>query len=232
MTDLYLVGESHFDLYGYGRLMRIFRFLRPFAIATEDTGTEFHEALQISKKLQQPKTLEIAIQNALKQFPKANHETLKLWLRSVHYSVQAISDYSTPNSIPVLYCDDPAVLTEVDFRGAWGNQPSSANAEMTRFLSLPPEAAKQDIQIEYEQEYYPISDLPELVEFYSKRDNFAEPLLRQQISRRRLQQGVLVYACGLDHLYGNYRPNLFDRLADLNPIRMKLSDADRLPAVQ
>lgn len=228
MTDLYLVGTSHFDLDGYSRLIRIFRFLRPFAIASEDTRTDFHGALQISKKWQQPETLEIAIQNALKLFPNANHETLKLWLRSVHYSVQAISNYSTPNNIPVLYCDDPAVLTEVDFRGAWGDQPSSANAEMTRFLSLPPEAAKQDIQIEYEQEYYPISDLPELVEFYSKRDSFAEPLLRQQILGRRLQQGALVYACGLDHLYGNYHPNLFDRLADLSPKRMKLSEADKL----
>jgi len=33
---------------------------------------------------------------------------------------------------------------------------------------------------------------------------------------------------GLDHIFGNYHPNLFDRLSDISPQRMKLSEADKL----
>ena len=90
--------------------------------------------------------------------------------------------------------------------------------------------SRRDVAHEYAQEYYFVSDDPSLVQFYSARDAVAEQILRQQLLQPT--KGLLVHVGGLDHIYGDYHPNLFDRLADLNPIIMKLSAADNLPAVQ
>ncbi len=51
---------------------------------------------------------------------------------------------------------------------------------------------------------YPVKDCKELVDYYLARNQLTEQILRSNA-------GNVAYVCGLDHIFGDYQPNLFDR---------------------
>lgn len=221
-----LIGTSHLDLNGYDRLNRLLKHLKPSVIGVEETEKSFEETSRFAELVACPKNLEAVINNAQKQFPEAKPETLRLWLSKAFYENRAVSDYSRANHIPIVYCESPEEIAHFEEKIRNNRILKKVPKELSMFLSLTPEQARQDIEKEYARQVYPVADFPELVKFYSKRDEFAESVLRQSILRQ--QQINLVYVCGLDHIFGDYHPNLYDRLLDLNPRRIKLNEADNL----
>ncbi len=211
---LTLIRTSHLDLEGHSRLRKLLNHLKSSVIGIEETS-------KLIKALSNPQVFEQTLSNAQKRFPNANHETLKLWLSSTNYENKAIDEYSTSNDIPIIYCDNPQELDKVDFEGAASEPKSSLNQEIEKFLRLSPKNARLNIKQEYSLMEYSVKDCAELVAFYQIRDKHSEQILREQT-------GNIVYVCGLDHLFGDYHPNLFDRLSDLNPNRIKLIEADKL----
>jgi len=159
------------------------------------------------------------------QFPDANCETLKQWVYSIDYESRAIIQYHTRHNVPIIYCDSPQELEKVDFDSEARKSDSSLIKSMETFLRLSPEDARRDLAKEYSQSEYPVNDCKKLVDFYQARDEYTEKILRREIKRC---SGNFVYVCGLDHIFGDYHPNLFDRISDLNPRRMKLSEAYQL----
>lgn len=218
---LALIGTSHLDLDGYDRLRKLLGHLKPSVIGIEETSDDFDETSNLVRALSDTQTFENALANAKKKFPNADSETLKQWLSSVHYENRAIGEYSNANGVPILYCDNPQELEKVDFEAEAGRKESSLNRRIETFLRQSPENARLDIRQEYSLTEYPVKDCAELVAFYQARDKHTEQILRSQT-------GNIVYVCGLDHIFGDYHPNLFDRLSDLNPKRIKLSEADKL----
>ena len=218
---LTLIGTSHLDMDGYDRLSKLLAYLKPSVIGIEETREDFEGTSNLVRALSNPQTFENALSNAKKQFPDANHDTLKQWLSSIHYENEAIGEYSTANDVPIIYCDNPQELEKVDFDAEARNKDSSLNRGIEAFLRQSPQEARLDIRQEYSLTEYPVKDCVELVAFYQGRDKHTEQILRSQT-------GNVVYVCGLDHIFGDYHPNLFDRLIDSHPGRMKLSEADQL----
>lgn len=218
---LTLIGTSHLDLDGYDRLSHLLAYLKPTVIGIEETQEDFNETSNLVKVLSNPQILENAIANASKQFPDAIHETLRQWLSSVNYENKAIAEYSAINNVPIVYCDNPQELRKVDFDSEANKAESTLNRGIEAFLKQTPEEARLDLRKEYSQAMYPVKDCEDLVAFYQARDKHTAQILREQT-------GNVVYVCGLDHIFGDYHPNLFDRLTDLNPKRMKLCESDRL----
>lgn len=216
-----LIGTSHLDLDGYDRLKKLLNHLKPSVIGIEETREDFEETSNLVRALSNPQVFEQTLKNTQRQFPNANPDTLKLWLSSTNYENRAISEYSVSKGIPIIYCDNPEELVKVDFESEASIPKSSLNQGIEEFLRLSPKEAKLDISQEYSLTEYPVKDCVELVAFYQARDKFTEQTLR-------VQKGNVVYVCGLDHIFGDYHPNLFDRLSDINPKRMKLSEADKL----
>ena len=218
---LTLIGTAHFDINGYNRLGKLLQKFNPDIIGIEETKEDSIETSDLVRRLTDKKTFLEALKNLQKKFPDSNPETLKLWLSSVNYEQRAVDDHSASKNIPVFYCDNPQVLADVDFKGEAENPKSPLNVKLGRILRLLPEELKSEIDREYSLTAYPVNDNPQLVRFYQERDRFTEALLRRQM-------GWVVYVCGLDHIFGDYHPNLFDRLNDLNPQRIKLNEADKL----
>jgi len=218
---LTLIGTSHLDLDSYDKLRKLFNHFKPSVIGIEETKEDFEDTSNLIRTLAKPQVFEQALKNAQRQFPSANLDTLKLWLSSTNYENRAISEYSISKEIPIIYCDNPQELVKVDFEGEAKKSKSSLNRGIETFLRLSPENARLDIRQEYSLTEYPVKDCADLLAFYQARDQYTEQILRVQI-------GNVVYVCGLDHIFGDYYPNLFDRLSDLNPQRMKSSEADKL----
>ncbi|MCH7568856.1 MAG: hypothetical protein IIA87_05540 [Nanoarchaeota archaeon] len=216
-----LIGTSHLDLDGYDRLKILLDHSKPSVIGIEETREDFEETSNLVRSLSNPQIFEQALRNAQRQFPNANPDTLRLWLSSANYETRAISEYLTSKNIQIIYCDDPKELVKVDFEEQARKSKSPLNQGIEKFLRLSPGEARLNISQEYSQTEYPVKDCAELVDFYQARDQFTEQILRAQ-------KGKVVYVCGLDHIFGDYHPNLFDRLSDINPKRIKLSEADRL----
>jgi hypothetical protein len=218
---LRLIGTSHLDLDGYDRLSDLLTYLKPSIIGIEETREDFYETSNLVKALSNPQILEKTLINAKKQFPEANHETLKQWLSSINYENKAITEYSTKNDVPIIYCDNAQELGKVDFDSEANKAESTLNRGIEAFLRQTPKEARLDLRKEYAQAKYLVKDCEDLVAFYQARDEHTEQILRKQ-------NGDIIYVCGLDHIFGDYHPNLFDRLTDLNPNRMKLCEADKL----
>jgi len=218
---LTLIGASHLDLDGHDRLSNLLTYLKPTIIGIEETMKDFEETSNLVKTLSDPQIFEKALMNARKQFPEANQETLRQWLSAIHYENKIISEYSATNDVPIMYCDNLQELEKVDFDSEAKKTDSSLNREIEAFLRQTPEEAKLDIRREYLKSEYPVKDCEDLMAFYQARDQHTEKVLRSQTED-------IVYVCGLDHIFGDYHPNLFDRLSNLNPRRMKLSEADKL----
>jgi len=218
---LTLIGTSHLDLDGECRLRKLLQYLNPSMIGIEETEADFKETSDLVRKLSNRDTFERAFSNAHKQFSKTNPKTLRLWLSSLNYENRVIGKYSTSNNIPILYCDNPQELAKVDFDGEAKKPQSLLNVELEKFLMLSPKNAREDIDKEYSLAESPVKDSSSLVKFYQARDRLTEQVLRTQT-------GNVVYVCGLDHIFGDYHPNLFDRLVDINPQRKKLNEADKL----
>jgi hypothetical protein len=219
MKMLTMIGCSHLDVDGYDRLKKLLDHLKPTVIGVEDTERDWNGASHLFRT--GSPNYEQAVMNGGVYFPNADRRTLRLWFSSLGYIGLAIDEYSVTNSIPLIFCDDPEILIKVDFERSASNPASAVNQGLEGFLRLSPMDARADIAKEYATEEYPVRDSAPLVEFYQSRDRFTERKLRAAESN-------LVYVCGLDHIFGDYHPNLFDRLSDLGPARIKLSEADKL----
>ncbi len=65
----------------------------------------------------------------------------------------------------------------------------------------------------------------EVLQLLREADPFMESGVRKAYEENPRETGVFV--CGNDHFFGNYGNNLYERLADLSPVRLKLPDMDR-----
>jgi len=87
----------------------------------------------------------------------------------------------------------------------------------------------EELQRQIDESYLDISVLglqkdPALFkELCHDRDEFAESKIREAFSATKQS---MVYIGGAAHIFGQYH-NLYDRLKDLNPTRMKLMDVDK-----
>ena len=219
--NITLIGTSHLDLDGYNRSKKLLNYLKPSAIGIEDTEEGYKESKEIVKIFSDPVAVEKAAQKIKGNIKAANIETLRLLLPTLDYDTRAVAEYYDTNNVLIIFCEYPEEIKRYTDSLKNHKNLDELMDDFNKFVILTPEEARNDIKRSYSKKAYHVSDLPELVQFYSKRDKFAESVLRQQ-------DGNIVYICGLDHIFGDYYPNLYDRLVDLSPERIKLNLADKL----
>ena len=63
---------------------------------------------------------------------------------------------------------------------------------------------------------------------YILRDQFAENILRKEIN---FEEKIILHIEEFGHIFAKY-DNLYDRLKDLNPKRIKLCDVDKISTIE
>jgi hypothetical protein len=216
---LYLIGTDHFDLKGYERLTAWLNYLKPAVLVIEETEQEYKESCKVLSKLSEKEAFEAALVNAKKIVPSANQETLEMFFRKFNYETSAVRDYCSRKNVPIVFGENPDFVSKMNFEEEAANPKSAINKATYRFLKMSPDEALKEIEDMYSELSYPVADLEPLMLEYQEREKFTAQVLRSQ----KLSDRV-VYYCGLDHLFGDHVPNLYDLLSDLKPLRLKLND--------
>ncbi|HYD03014.1 MAG TPA: hypothetical protein VEC16_01830 [Alphaproteobacteria bacterium] len=213
-----LLGISLIDFNGYYRLSTMLKKLQPQCVGIFETEEEHKEQLSHMSKLFSAEGRSLIFQHYLEDHPRSNIETLDRYLSpaSTFYFVNAVEDYCNNYDVPLLFCGDSGKVKKFDEEYS-KNTMDNFNKEMDKLLAMPIGDALNYV----ENEYYAkgqISKFNAIDEYISKSgDRHAEKLLRKS-------SGNIVYVSPIESIYGNYKPNLFDRLLDLRPIRIKLNE--------
>ena len=218
-----IITCSHLDFQKGERLRKLLKYYRPPLIGIETEAEEYHDSEKIAAALSDSQRLEFVCEKVQKMYQDANPQTIRMLMSTLFDDTIAVSSYVSEARIPLIFCDsvEESFLPQRYIKRMVQDKESKAVTEMAKILRLSPNEYLDSIAQEYSEPSYPVADNPSLVEFYSNRDQFTEALLVKQ------EQDIL-YICYLDHIYGDYHPNLWDRLQDLNPVRMKLNEADSL----
>ncbi|MEI7718657.1 MAG: hypothetical protein WCI72_02225 [archaeon] len=228
MAKLYLVGTHHLDLKGPERLEKFLGFVRPDTIGLESTVENFERRIKDHEQLRGQKLfLKLALGE--KYGPKAAENVIK-YFDMLGYELWVPSKFSVNNGrVTLTHCDeyqkeDMGAMSQEVF----GDRINDAQEITMDYIE---EIAKSDFA-ELQRtidEAYQNSSIRELQKdpavfkaLHPDRDERAEQKIREAVSQA---DHTLVYIGGAAHFFGDY-DNLHDRLKDLNPVRLKLSEVD------
>jgi len=198
--------------------MKLLHLLQPTVIGVEQTEEGFKDELTFEEMLSSAREFNITISSWMDIYPDANRETLRRFLAQSYTAPSGMTRYATSNRIPLVYCEHPGEAEKYVADAEQADFHDDPDLDMLHdVLCLDLEWARTHFRSIYGRDTYHVN--PDIVESCSLRDAYAE-------SRLRPLSGTIVHFGGLDHLFGEYHPNLADRLADLNPLLIRLHEAD------
>ncbi|MEK6939289.1 MAG: hypothetical protein AABX31_01030 [Nanoarchaeota archaeon] len=201
--ELHLVGTFHCDLQGQNRLQKLLSILSPDIVSVEYDPESVSQLNQLEKYKQSAEGMEIVIADFCKN-GNYHPETVRRSIPNLYFEYFASKEYCKKNHKPLIFSDTGDRIL--------GQQ----NVEY--IFSTPPQKIQQQTEIGYQNQV--LEMLPENIPDLLKRDAYTEVILRAL-------SGKVVHVAGAWHLLGNYH-NLYERLKNLNPIRMMLNQADFL----
>lgn len=228
MAQLYLVGTHHLDLKGPERLEKFLGFVRPDSIGLECTVENYHRRIQDHDQLKGQKLM-LRLMLKEQYGPEAAENVVK-YLDMLGYELWVPSRFSRENAgVTLVHCDeyrkeDMKAMTQEVF----GNRVNEAQEVTTNFID---DITKMDF-VDYQRGVdasYQDNSVAELKRdpasfktLILDRDERAEPKIRQAFSD---SNHTMVYVGGTMHFFGDY-DNLYERLKDLNPTRIRLPEVD------
>ncbi len=229
MTQLYLVGTHHTDLKGPERLEKFLGFVRPDTIGLESTIEDYHRRIQDHDQLNSQK---LVLRLMLKdKYGREAAENVLNYLDMLGYELWVPTKFSGKNiGVRLVHCDeykteDMKAMTQEVF----GDLVNEAQEVTTDYID---EIAKSDfaeLQRLIDASYQDISvaelekDNASFKTLILNRDERAELKIRQAFSE---VSHTMVYVGGAMHFWGDY-DNLYERLKDLNPTRIRLPEVDK-----
>jgi hypothetical protein len=229
MTQLYLVGTHHLDLKGPERLEKFLGFVRPDTIGLESTVENYHRRIQDHNQLKGQKLL-LRLMLKDQYGPEAAENVVK-YLDMLGYELWVPSKFSTENAgVRLVHCDeyrkeDIQAMTQEVF----GDSVNKAQEVTIDFIE---DIAKMDfadyqrrVDTSYQDNFVAElkNDPASFKTLILDRDERAEPKIRQAFFGSNY---TMVYVGGTMHFFGDY-DNLYDRLKDLNPTRIRLQEIDQ-----
>lgn len=202
--ELYLIGLGHYDLKGPERLQKLLQKISPDIVSVEyNPHTVIH--LNIIEKARKSQEGIQALIEDWRRKGNYDSETLRQFIPILNYEYFVAKEYCNKNNKSLIFSD----LGDIDIGQRWFHYT----------MSIPVEVTQQQIETAYHSEVItvPPVEIPNLI----KRDVYTETILRAL-------QGKVAHIVGAWHLFGNYH-NLYERMKDLNPIRIMLHQADALP---
>ncbi len=214
-SQLYLIGTVHNDFDGPRRLEKILEVLQPDQVTVEydqNRAINYHQ-LQVWLKTGIV-TEEKLARVFLREFSGTYLETSRRVVRVADYEYGVSLEYCQRRGINLHFSEELASAeTEIVLKD------SQIWQYLNSFLNLPPEEAINHISQLYQkidEEEIASSELERFA--LESRDKSTEKVIRA-LDRR------VVQVSGATHVFGAY-DNLYQRLQDLNPTRIKLCDAD------
>lgn len=220
MVHLYLVGTHHLDLKGPERLRKFLDWTKPDTIGIEISSKGVRKA-DINHAIYSSTVGQFLLG---REYPNKVTSTLLHIYRTIGYEVWIPLEFKTANpGTELLFCEE--------------NKDSAAarNKVLKVFRNradVEVDVSKIDCE-EYQRKVdakYDNHSLEEKLKnpelfplLFTYRDTNAERKIRKALCTSQL----FVYVGGFSHFFGDYSPNLYDRLHDLNPIRIKLKDVDK-----
>lgn len=205
-SKLYLVGTCHVDPQGQWSLMDFLERIRPDHITIEYDPLgllRLQERSRQRKDLVFPPDEELPSGELLRKIGAYEFEVSRYY---------AFNNNAIPHFVDVIPKDLP-----LDKLIEWGIE------GFVKFARLTPEQLSIEIEKMYERDFSEFLRSLTPIErhlFTTVRDEHAASIIRTL-------DGRVVHVGGLIHSFGPYH-NLYDRLADLNPKRIKLCDVDDL----
>lgn len=235
--EIYLIGINHYDLNGPARLETLLDHLRPRYVSVEIDEPRAQEAKQMEETLWGPDGLSAFEKEILSKFPMADPETVRETTKVTYFEYLTSRDYCQQNGIPTNL---PLILADSAKEAAKIYDDEETYKETAATLSMPPSGLTRVVEQWYQEN--PVNVLPSDVKRFNfvARDAYTEKKLRQLARKAAMYSRIkdffgkkqkkpdrIVHVGGLSHFFGNYT-NLFNRLTDLNPVRIKLNEADKL----
>ena len=230
--EIYLIGTNHFDLKGPERLEKLLNHLQPGYLSVEVDKLRARKAEQMEEELSEsPEKLKAIVVATRCFYPDANRETVRETIRIANFEYLVARDYcqqkGIPTSLPLILADSAESAAKI-------------NPEIYRDTAATSSMTLSELTEVVEQSYQDDFASPENLERFNSiaRDAYTETKLRRLARKVALYSKIkeffgqkwsdrIVHIGGLAHSFGNYH-NLFARLKDLNPVRIKLSEADQL----
>lgn len=244
MTNLYLVGTIHVDPKGPERLEKFLDFTRPSAICVEASERSYRETVETIPMLQRDAAqlqnwlrihrsfgmMSVPLPQEILDLPPGPQDILVSILKTagfedgVPHNFQR--EYSRVEIIPQI---DEA--TASDGQDLWREilQPEKGSVlspGLKAILGLADDiggfSQRVDKQYFVENEYEGASLLRRLGGVVSDMNGQYGPGIRRAV--QQFQDKTVVVVGGVDHFYGHV--NVFDKLRDFNPHRLRLCEVD------
>ena len=229
MVQLYLIGTHHLDLKGPERIEKFLGFVRHDTIGLESTVENYDRRIQDHEQLKSQKLL-FRLMLKDQYSPEAAENVVK-YLDMLGYELWVPSNFSRENSgVTLVHCDE---YRKVDMNAmtqeVFGDRVNEAQEVTTGYID---EIAKSDFAklqrtIDASYQDNTVAELQKVPASFKAlildRDERAEPKIRQAFSGAN---HTMVYVGGTMHFFGDYA-NLYERLKDLNPTRIRLPEVDK-----
>lgn len=229
MAKLYLVGIHHLDLKGPERLEKFLGFVRPDTVGLESTVENYDRRIQDHNQL---KSQNLLLRLMLKdQYGPEAAENVVKYLNMLGYEIWVPSQFSGKNTgVRLAHCDeykkeDIKAMTQEVF----GDNVNEAQEVTTNFIDEIARSDFAELQRRTDASYQDnsvaelLKDPTSFKTLILDRDERAEPKIRQAFLS---SNHTMVYVGGAMHFFGDY-DNLYERLKDLSPNRLRLSDIDQ-----
>jgi len=226
MKQLHMVGTSHEDFKGPERLEKFLRSVRPDYIGLESTVEGFDKEISCHNEMSSERsTYTIKLSEV---FGAKGAENMMIYMIMLGYESWVPSNYANENKgVTIVPCD---IYRAEDIHDQAQKVLGANNAfkSKDKLFDLV-KGELDDIQEILDSNYLDnsLSDIQEYPELFKRlcqdRDEVAEKKIRETFEATNHS---MAYIGGAGHIFGEYH-NLFDRLKDLNPTRMRLLDVDK-----
>jgi hypothetical protein len=243
MSSVILVGTVHGDDLGPKRLEKTLNYFQPQIIAMEASPKLFQEIIRdnkILKEMERLPTLQI------QRGPEM--ERIRVLQRCLGYELWVPEEYRKTSQDTNLQCIDlpddelEKSVLELEHQETLKNAnkvPSNSSAEASGELFtgediflMSGKRYREFVEELYNKEYPYSKQTQNDIQLNTElkvtkfRDaNFAKNI--RNLWRIHPDKRIMA-VLGLSHFFGGYSPNTYDLLADINPQRIKLNEADRL----
>src|SRR3989344_1673517 len=205
-----LIGTYHYDQRGRQRLTRLLDHLKPNTVTIETNPKIASRVERIAAKIDSLSGYDLLELGIYAITIGMDLNQVKSTLRIEGYEYLAARDYCSKIGIPLVFAD-PLLEAFLD------KNKERISGEVSEITKM----TEADLRKAAEEFYRkPIVVSGDIVDDFAKRDEATERIIRSQ-------NGHVVHIGGLIHMYANYE-NLFQKLRDLSPQRMRLNTADRL----
>lgn len=235
MSQLYLIGTNHWDLKGPQRLRKLLGYVRPSAIGLEASENLINLRLKdrelIKAQIEEQKTIEKLFETIGHKKLVEENQLILDFIATQGYEIWTSYEFKKEESpaTSIYPIHENIILEKTSqehYKEKLGKENMNGEGMFTKsFFEKINKLGHKTFQIWMDSSYSKNDyKTPEEKKFVQNLDDIMEPKIRSMITKHASEQTAIV--CGSSHFYGKYDNNLYERLKDLSPVRVLLTEVD------